>query len=33
METLRARLEAILNDVTRRAYARIGRPEHEAGHG
>jgi hypothetical protein len=32
METLRARLEAILNDVTRRAYARIGRPEHEADH-
>ena len=32
MEELRARLEATLNDATRRAYARIGRPE-EAGHG
>jgi lysophospholipid acyltransferase (LPLAT)-like uncharacterized protein len=32
METLRARLEATLNDATRRAYARIGRPEVEAGH-
>jgi len=30
METLRARLEATLNDATRRAYARIGRPELEA---
>jgi lysophospholipid acyltransferase (LPLAT)-like uncharacterized protein len=27
METLRARLEATLNDVTRRAYAQVGRPE------
>ena len=32
METLRARLEATLNDATRRAYARIGRPDVEAGH-
>ena len=32
MEELRARLEATLNDVTRRAYAQVGRPE-EAGHG
>ena len=32
MEELRARLEAHLNEVTRRAYARIGRPE-EAAHG
>jgi hypothetical protein len=32
MERLRARLEASLNDATRRAYAEIGRPE-EAGHG
>ena len=32
MERLRARLEATLNDATRRAYAEIGRPE-EAGHG
>jgi len=32
MENLRARLEATLNDVTARAYARVGRPE-EAGHG
>ena len=32
MEALRARLEATLNDATRRAYAQIGRPE-EAGHG
>jgi lysophospholipid acyltransferase (LPLAT)-like uncharacterized protein len=32
METLRAKLEATLNDATRRAYARIGRPEYEAGH-
>jgi hypothetical protein len=32
MEELRARLEATLNDATRRAYAQIGRPE-EAGHG
>lgn len=27
METLRARLEATLNDATRRAYAAVGRPE------
>jgi lysophospholipid acyltransferase (LPLAT)-like uncharacterized protein len=27
METLRARLEATLNDVTRRAYAKVGRPD------
>jgi lysophospholipid acyltransferase (LPLAT)-like uncharacterized protein len=32
MERLRARLEATLNDATRRAYVEIGRPE-EAGHG
>ena len=32
MEDLRARLEATLNDATRRAYAQIGRPE-ETGHG
>jgi lysophospholipid acyltransferase (LPLAT)-like uncharacterized protein len=32
MEELRVRLEATLNDATRRAYAQIGRPE-EAGHG
>ena len=32
MEDLRARLEATLNDATRRAYAQIGRPE-GAGHG
>ena len=32
MEELRARLEATLNDATRRAYAQIGHPE-EAGHG
>ncbi|WP_029583303.1 lysophospholipid acyltransferase family protein [Bradyrhizobium sp. URHD0069] len=32
METLRAQLEATLNDATRRAYAQVGRPE-EAGHG
>jgi lysophospholipid acyltransferase (LPLAT)-like uncharacterized protein len=32
MEKLRAQLEATLNDVTGRAYARVGRPE-EAGHG
>jgi lysophospholipid acyltransferase (LPLAT)-like uncharacterized protein len=32
MEELRARLEATLNDATRRAYAQTGRPE-EAGHG
>jgi lysophospholipid acyltransferase (LPLAT)-like uncharacterized protein len=32
METLRAQLEATLNEVTRRAYAQVGRPE-EAGHG
>jgi lysophospholipid acyltransferase (LPLAT)-like uncharacterized protein len=32
MEELRVRLEATLNDVTRRAYAQLGRPE-EAGHG
>jgi lysophospholipid acyltransferase (LPLAT)-like uncharacterized protein len=32
MERLRARLEATLNDATRRAYAELGRPE-EAGHG
>jgi lysophospholipid acyltransferase (LPLAT)-like uncharacterized protein len=32
METLRARLEAYLNEVTRRAYVQVGRPE-EAGHG
>jgi lysophospholipid acyltransferase (LPLAT)-like uncharacterized protein len=32
MEDLRARLERTLNDVTRRAYARVGRPE-EARHG
>jgi lysophospholipid acyltransferase (LPLAT)-like uncharacterized protein len=32
MEELRVRLEATLNDATRRAYAKLGRPE-EAGHG
>jgi len=32
MEDLRARLEATLNDATRRAYAQLGRPE-EGGHG
>ena len=32
MEDLRARLEATLNDATKRAYARLGRPE-EARHG
>jgi lysophospholipid acyltransferase (LPLAT)-like uncharacterized protein len=32
METLRAQLEATLNDATRRAYAQVGRSE-EAGHG
>jgi len=32
MEDLRARLEATLDDATRRAYAQLGRPE-EAGHG
>ncbi len=32
MEELRARLEATLNDATRRAYAQLGHPE-EAGHG
>ena len=32
MEALRLRLETILNDVTARAYAQVGRPE-EAGHG
>ena len=32
METLRARVEASLNDATRRAYAKVGRPE-EADHG
>jgi lysophospholipid acyltransferase (LPLAT)-like uncharacterized protein len=32
MEELRARLEATLNDATRRAYAQVGRPE-EAAHG
>jgi lysophospholipid acyltransferase (LPLAT)-like uncharacterized protein len=32
MERLRARLEATLNDATRRAYVELGRPE-EAGHG
>jgi lysophospholipid acyltransferase (LPLAT)-like uncharacterized protein len=32
MENLRQRLEANLNEATRRAYARVGRPE-QAGHG
>ena len=32
MEELRVRLETTLNDATRRAYAKLGRPE-EAGHG
>jgi len=32
MEKLRAKLEATLNDATRRAYAQVGRPE-QAGHG
>ena len=32
MEKLRVRLEHILNDATRRAYALVGRPE-QAGHG
>jgi lysophospholipid acyltransferase (LPLAT)-like uncharacterized protein len=32
METLRLRLEHILNEATRRAYAHVGRPD-EAGHG
>jgi hypothetical protein len=32
MEQLRQRLEANLNEATRRAYARVGRPE-QAGHG
>jgi lysophospholipid acyltransferase (LPLAT)-like uncharacterized protein len=31
METLRLRLETILNDVTRRVYAQVGRSD-EAGH-
>jgi lysophospholipid acyltransferase (LPLAT)-like uncharacterized protein len=31
MEMLRARLEATLNDATRRAYTKVGRPELEAG--
>ena len=31
MENLRAQLEAHLNEATRRAYAKVGRPE-EAGH-
>jgi hypothetical protein len=31
MEKIRAHLEAILNEATRRAYAQVGRPE-EAGH-
>jgi lysophospholipid acyltransferase (LPLAT)-like uncharacterized protein len=32
MEKLRVRLEQILNEATRRAYAQVGRPE-QAGHG
>ena len=32
MEELRLKLERILNEVTRRAYAMVGRPE-GAGHG
>jgi hypothetical protein len=32
MEKLRARLEATLNEVTRRAYAQVGRAE-QADHG
>ena len=32
METLRAQLEATLNDATRRAYAKVGRPDVKAGH-
>jgi lysophospholipid acyltransferase (LPLAT)-like uncharacterized protein len=32
MEKLRAQLEAILNEATRRAYVQVGRPE-QAGHG
>jgi lysophospholipid acyltransferase (LPLAT)-like uncharacterized protein len=30
MERLRAKLEATLNEATRRAYAQVGRPEHAA---
>jgi lysophospholipid acyltransferase (LPLAT)-like uncharacterized protein len=32
MEKIRARVEAVLNEATRRAYAQVGHPE-EAGHG
>jgi hypothetical protein len=32
MEKLRAELETNLNEATRRAYAKVGRPE-QAGHG
>jgi lysophospholipid acyltransferase (LPLAT)-like uncharacterized protein len=32
MERLRAKVEAVLNEVTARAYAQVGRPE-MAGHG
>jgi hypothetical protein len=30
MESLRAKLEATLNEATRRAYAQVGRPEQAA---
>jgi hypothetical protein len=33
MEKLRAQLEATLNEATRKAYAQLGRPEDEPGHG
>jgi len=33
MEHLRQKLETILNEATRRAYAQVGRPEEAGGHG
>jgi len=33
MEKLRQKLEATLNEATRRAYAQVGRPEEAGGHG
>jgi hypothetical protein len=33
MEKLRAQLEANLNEATRKAYAQLGRPQDEPGHG
>ncbi|HEY3679322.1 MAG TPA: lysophospholipid acyltransferase family protein [Bradyrhizobium sp.] len=33
MEKLRAQLEATLNEATRKAYAQLGRPQDEPGHG